>query len=230
MRNQAATILDHLPDRLASLRESVVVECKLAGGQDGKGRLPEDFWPTYSAFANTEGGIILLGLRERREGFELAGIDNPAKVRSELFNNLNNRQKVSSNLLTDADVEEIDIAGKTLLAIRVPRASRQQRPVHLTTNPFGNTWRRLNDGDRALADEDIKRMLAEQVEDSRDTRILPNFGLRDLNADSLKAYRNIFRADKPDHPWLALDDQAFLQMLGGWREDQIGRASCRERV
>lgn len=220
MRDHPVTILERLPDELSSLRESAVVECKLAGGHDGKGRLPEDFWPTYSAFANTEGGIILLGIRERREGFELAGIENPAKVRSELFNNLNNRQKVSSNLLTDADVEEIDIAGKTLLAIRVPRASRQQRPVHLTTNPFGNTWRRLNDGDRALADEDIKRMLAEQVEDSRDTRILPNFGLRDLNADSLKAYRNIFRSDKPDHPWLALDDQAFLQMLGGWREDR----------
>jgi hypothetical protein len=38
---------------LELLRESVNLECKLAAGRDGKGALPEDFWPTYSAFANT---------------------------------------------------------------------------------------------------------------------------------------------------------------------------------
>lgn len=207
---------------LALLRESVSLECKLAGGRDGKGGLPEDFWPTYSAFANTDGGVVLLGVREHKGQFELAGIENPNKLRTELFNHLNNRQKVSANLLTDAHVQELHIDGKVLLVVEVPRASRQQRPVHLTPNPLGgSTYRRLNEGDRPLPDEDVKRMLAEQVEDSRDARILLHFGLKDLDADSLKAYRNIFRADKPDHPWLALDDQGFLQMLGGWRQDRV---------
>lgn len=206
-------------DDLAQLRESVALECKLAAGRDGKGALPEDFWPTYSAFANTNGGLILMGLRERQGHFVLEGLDHPDKLRTELFNNLNNRQKVSANLLSDAQVQALTIDGKTLVAVEVPRASRKARPVHLTTNPFaGHTFRRLNEGDRVISDEDVKRMLAEQVEDSRDARILPHFGLKDLDADSLKAYRNIFRADKPDHPWLALDDQEFLQMLGGWGE------------
>ena len=35
------------------LRESVDLECKLATGPDGNGALPKDFWPTYSAFANS---------------------------------------------------------------------------------------------------------------------------------------------------------------------------------
>lgn len=108
-----------------------------------------------------------------------------------------------------------------MLAVEIPRANRKQRPVHLTLNPFGgNTYRRLHEGDRPLPDEDVKRMLAEQVEDSRDTRVLPHFDLKDLDADSLMAYRNMFRGDKPDHPWLALDDRGFLQMLGGWRQDR----------
>lgn len=47
-------------EELPRLRESVSLECKLAAGRDGKGALPEDFWPTYSAFANTEGGVVLL--------------------------------------------------------------------------------------------------------------------------------------------------------------------------
>ena len=206
---------------IARLRESVALECKLAAGRDGQGALPEDFWPTYSAFANTNGGLILLGLREKQGHFTLDGLANPDKLRTELFNNLNNRQKVSVNLLTDAQVHTLSIDGKTLLAVDVPRANRKNRPVYLTTNPFaGHTFRRLNEGDRPVSDEDVKRMLAEQVQDSRDARILPHFGVKDLEADSLKSYRNIFRADKPDHPWLALDDQGFLQMLGGWREDR----------
>lgn len=206
---------------LASLRESSSLECKLAAGRDGKGALPEDFWPTYSAFANTDGGVVLLGVRERKGLFELAGIENPDKLRTELFNHLNNRQKITVNLLTDANVQELHIEGKVVVLVNVPRASRKQRPVYLTQNPLnGHTYRRLHDGDRSLPDEEVKRMLAEQVQDSRDARILPHFGLKDLDADSLEAYRNIFRADKPDHPWLALDDQGFLQMLGAWSEDR----------
>ena len=207
---------------LTQLRESVALEFKLAAGRDGKGSLPEDFWPTYSAFANTNGGLILLGLREKQGRFIVQGLDHPDKLRAELFNNLNNRQKVSANLLTDAQVYELALEGKKLLAVEVPRAQRKQRPVHLTRNPFdGHTYRRLNEGDRPLPDEDVRRMVAEQVQDSRDAHILQHFGLKDVDLDSLKAYRNIFRADKPDHPWLALDDQDFLQMLGGWREDRV---------
>lgn len=207
---------------IGHLRESVALECKLAAGRDGKGALPDDFWPTYSAFANTNGGLILLGLREKQGHFILEGLDNPDKLRAELFNNLNNRQKVSVNLLTDAQVHELTIEGKKLLAVDVPRASRKHRPVHVTRNPFdGHTFRRLNEGDRPLPDEDVRRMVAEQVQDSRDASVLAHFGMKDLDADSLKAYRNIFRADKPDHPWLALDDQGFMHMLGGWGEDRV---------
>jgi hypothetical protein len=74
---------------LALLRESVDLECKLAAGRDGQGAVPEDFWPTCSAFANTEGGVVILGLRERQGQFTVEGIANVAKVRKELFDSLN---------------------------------------------------------------------------------------------------------------------------------------------
>ena len=61
-------------DDLSLLRETVSLECKLAQGRDGKGALPEDFWPTYSAMANTDGGVVILGMRERKGRFEVTGI------------------------------------------------------------------------------------------------------------------------------------------------------------
>ena len=203
------------------LRESVDLECKLAGGRDGAGAVPDDFWTTYSAFANAQGGMVILGLREKNRQFEVVGIRNVAKVRTALFDGLNNRQKVSVNLLTDALVREVVLESKTILAIEVPRATRKQRPVYLTTNPLaGHTYRRLNDGDRALPDEEVKRMLAEQVDDSRDDRILKGYGISDLDAESLRAYRQVFTNRDPGHVWNALSDSEFLRQIGGWRKDR----------
>ncbi|MFC7420494.1 RNA-binding domain-containing protein [Iodobacter arcticus] len=203
------------------LRESISLECKLAHGRDGKGALPEDFWPSYSAMANTDGGVVILGMRERKGQFEPVGIENPDKLRTELFNNLNNRQKVSLNLLCDADVREWLVNGKTLLVVNIPRAKRQQRPVHLTRNPLdGNTYRRLNEGDRPLPDEEVKRMLAEQVEDSRDDRILRGYDIEDLDMGTFRAYRQVFANRDPGHPWNAEDDATFLRLIGAWRRDR----------
>lgn len=185
---------------LALLRETVELECKLAQGQNGQGEVPKDFWPTYSAMANAHGGVVLLGVREKDGVFSIAGIANPAKVRADLFNNLNNPGKVSVNLLSDADVQELTMGGKTVVRVNIPQAARQQKPVFLNGQPLGHTYRRLNEGDRLCEDATVKRMLAEQLEDSRDTRILVNFGLNDLDLDSLHAYRNAFAVHRPGHP------------------------------
>ena len=50
---------------LDSLREGWHFEAKLAAGRDGQGAVPESFWETYSAMANTEEGFILLGAKEK---------------------------------------------------------------------------------------------------------------------------------------------------------------------
>ncbi|MCI5121505.1 MAG: ATP-binding protein, partial [Candidatus Electrothrix sp. AUS4] len=169
---------------ISNLSESVELECKLAVGHDGKGQLPKDLWPTYSSFANTRGGVILLGVKEKKGRFSLQGVAEPQRLITILFNHLNNPQKVSVNLLTDKDVQILTIDERQLVLIQVPAASRQNKPVFLNGNPLqGNTFRRLHEGDRPCDDATVKRMLAEQVEDTRDRKILPGFNLDDIDIE-----------------------------------------------
>ena len=124
---------------LALLRETVELECKLAQGQSGQGELPKDFWPTYSAMANAHGGVVLLGVRETDGVFSIAGIPNPAKVRTDLFNNLNNPGKVSVNLLTDADVQELVLQGKTVVMVRIPQSGLFSSTTNLCSTPISGS-------------------------------------------------------------------------------------------
>ena len=66
-------------DELRQLRESSDFEAKMALGRDGKGTLPQTFWETYSAFANTDDGIIALGVKERPDhSLEVRGVPEPS--------------------------------------------------------------------------------------------------------------------------------------------------------
>ena len=76
----AMTFQSFALDDIANLQESAQVEFKLAGGRDGQGQLPEDIWATYSSFANTLGGEIILGVREERGQFTIEGIPNPPVI------------------------------------------------------------------------------------------------------------------------------------------------------
>lgn len=205
---------------IAALSETFEVECKLATGKNGKGEVPKSLWETYSAFANSHGGYIVLGLEERKVGFFVSGIAEPQRVMDDLWNLLNNTQKVSTNILRENDVKQIEVDGKTLICIHVPRASRTAKPVFINGNPLKGTYKRENTGDYLCSGEVIRRMLAEQVEDGRDNEIIRNYGIEDLDLASLNAYRNLFAAQSPDHPWNQLEPLEFLRNIGGWRLDR----------
>jgi predicted HTH transcriptional regulator len=204
------------------LREDLATEVKRGLGKSGKGELPKDFWETYSAFANTEGGAVLLGVAEKKGGgFEILGMENPDAVITDLWRQLNNPEKVSVNLLSQNDVRKHPVGdGKWVVEIEVPQATRQERPVYITENPLKGTYKRLGSEDMRCNKEDVRRMMAEQGEESRDARVLPGFGFEDLHMESFRSYRQRFLAFNPDHPYSASEEMEFLRQLGGWGKDR----------
>lgn len=190
--------------------------------KSAKGGLPGSLWETTSAMANTEGGTVVLGVREDGDQVRFDGLNGEqiAKYRKLLWDNLHDRGKVSQNLLSEGDLAVLPVQGVEVLIITIPRAGRTQRPVYLGLKPFGNTFKRRHEGDYHCTDAEVRRMLADADKAPVDSRILPHFGMEDLDTPSLTQYRQRFRSAKGDHAWLALDDKALLEKLGGWRRDR----------
>lgn len=199
------------------LGEDQDVEFKLA-----EGGLPKSLWETISAFANTEGGTVVLGVAEQGEKHEIVGVRSPGKLIKAFWDAHNNPQKFSPAICTERDVQLVPIDGREVLLIRVRRVARAQRPVFVNGNPLTGTFKRNFEGDYHCTEAEVRQMLRDASDEPQDGMLLEGFGLDDLDAESLKAYRNRFASHEPDHPFLALDDRALIERLGGWRRERVG--------
>lgn len=196
-------------------RKILTLEVKKAAGGP-----PKSLWDTYSAFANSFGGTIILGIDEDKETNALipCGIAHPQQLMTDFWNTINNPQKVSTNILLDNHVYPATHEGKTFLVIEVPRADRNDKPVYLGTDPFKGTFRRNHEGDYHCKREEVLAMMRDQAIESADNKVLENIELSDLNAESIQRYRNMFRNSKPSHVWTELSDAEFLIKIGAARK------------
>lgn len=177
--------------------------------------LPGSIWETYSAFANTDGGVILLGVREEKDGtLFVVGLSNPEKLLKQFWDAINNPSKISRNILTNQDISIEVVEEKQVVAIAVPRASADQRPVYVGSNPFEGTYRRNGEGDYHCTQDEVKAMLRDSADETSDKTIIQELKLDSLEPDTVRRYRNALQATRPGHPWVDLPDEDFLVRIG----------------
>lgn len=112
--------------KLVAMSENAAVEFKRA-----RGGVPADFWPSYSAFANTDGGTVILGVREKDGKREIEGLPDAEKTVADIWNAVNNAEKISANVLFNESVYPVEVGGKQLVVVEVPCAERTVRPVYV---------------------------------------------------------------------------------------------------
>ena len=212
------------PDNIRQLLatgEHLHLECKRC-----KDRLPNSIWETYSAFANSYDGTILLGIEEHRQEqdpqkrFTIEGVTNPDKLLTDLWNLLNDPNKISVNLLKDDDVQVVNIDGKDIIAIQVPRADYHLRPVYINDNPAKGAFRRNHEGDYHCAKEEISSMYRDASDEGNDGLLLRHYTMADLDSETLRAYRQVFEVRNPGHILNEYNDKDFLCRMGGYVIDR----------
>lgn len=177
-----------------------------------KNRLSKDFWPTYSAFANTFGGTVIIGVDD--ETREPLGIDNPDKIIKELWDLLNDSRKVNVNLLSPKDIRTIDVEGKALIQVDIPRAERRKRPVFINGSMENGTYKRNGEGDYHCTVNELKQMLRDSSDSSQDSEVVTEITIEDLDMQSLASFRERMSNRNPSHPWNDRDDEEFLRLIG----------------
>lgn len=201
--------------------EHIHLECKKA-----EAILPNSVWETYSSFANTDGGLILFGVEEHLKEtafdrrFSFVTINNPDQRIKDFWNTVNS-DKVSSNILVDADVGTCKINGATIMWINVPQANYRQRPVYINGNPMKGSFKRNYEGDYHCTEDEVKAMLRDASDSGNDGGLLNGYTMDDIDLNALRSYRIEFEHRNPDHVWNGDDDQTFLKNMEGYSIDRV---------
>ena len=195
--------------RLVAKSENDAVEFKRA-----RGGVPADFWPSYSSFANTDGGVIILGVREKDGKREIEGLADTEKIVADLWNAVNNPDKISANVLFNESIYPVDVDGKAVVVVEVPRAERTVRPVFVGSDVFKGTYRRNGEGDYHCSRETVEGMIRDKCAETADNCVLDELTIADLDADSIRRYRMYFSQLRPGHVWSSLADDGFLMKIG----------------
>jgi len=126
------------------------VEAKAAAGG-----MPRSVPESLSAFSNTEGGLLLLGVAEE-DGFSVATIDAP-KLASDLAS-------LCSDSLEPPIWPEIDIVvidGQPVVAAHVEELPADRKPCYVKTRGMDRgSYRRSHDGDRGLTSYEVHVLVA----------------------------------------------------------------------
>ena len=186
--------------------ENVTIEFK-----ECRNEIASEVYPTVCSFSNRFGGHIFMGVSDNGD---IIGV-NPKCVkdmRKNFSNVLNNPQKIYPTLYLSA--EEIEIDGKIVLYVYVPRSSQ----VH-TCNKI--TYDRIGDADINISSNttQMSEMYMRKHTDFTEKKILPYLTLEDLDLSLMKRVRILAKTKDPNHPWIEMDDMEIFRSAGLYERD-----------
>ena len=210
--------------RIERYRENNRLEAKRA-----QGGFPHSVWETVVSFANTVGGLILLGvIEDENHAFHPVTLPDPQHLIDQFWLQIRNPHQISINLLQPQDVWIQPLQGKSIVVIQIPRAQKSQKPVYLGSSPFTGSYLRSGEGDMRCAVDQVQTMLEERYHQLPDNRPLKDALPEDLDETQILAYRQYYRQCNPQSDWNAAQDMCFLTHINalGFDADQVLRPSC----
>lgn len=145
-------------DFLGEYREDNRIEAKRA-----QGGLPHSLWETYSAFANTLGGLILLGVAEAEDkSLYSVPLFDPQQLVDEFWSMVNDPTVASANILSQDDVRIVRSGNNPIVVIFVPRADFRLRPIYIGQDPFTGSYYRRGEGDWHCPRHEVEAMLRDR--------------------------------------------------------------------
>lgn len=176
--------------------------------KSGASGYPKSAVDTMVAFANTSGGVILIGIDEE-SGFSIVGVPDPAQYRDAAVG----QAQDAIDPPIQIDVEFVELDGKQIVVIDVPETSPEQKPVHLKSKgPTTGALIRSGDGDRRMTPAEIGLLYA-----SRSQPIFDRTPVLQASVDNLAfgaVARTLERVRAGTPALRQMDDERMMRQLG----------------
>lgn len=179
--------------------------------KEASGGIPKSMWETVSAFSNTEGGWIILGVKEKKTSkgskFIVNGVPNPEQMEQDIITTLRSRTKFNAPISCKAmryNIDEIDI-----LAFEIPLSPH--RPVAIKSN--GEVYIRTGSGDTLATDMEVDAIVRDASFGAKSEMEVPGSNFNDLNLDSIASYRSYLRDFNRSLSFPTLNNEEFCRKL-----------------
>ncbi|MGO7417470.1 RNA-binding domain-containing protein [Rhizobium ruizarguesonis] len=172
--------------------------------------VPKDALSTVSAFANTDGGHLVFGVKQTNGTFTVTGVTDADQMQNTFLGQVRDTNKVS--VLLPVEPKKHDLPEGIVLAFYIPEASRQHKPVYIDGNPKKAYIRRGGRDDTCTGDE-LQRFWRDASSVRYDAEPLDVDSSRCFDEASVRWYRTRFAASNPGRD-TAADDTAFLRTWG----------------
>ena len=169
--------------------------------------IPKDVWETVSAFSNTSGGWFVFGVSQKKNVFEIVGVDTPEKLENGMLTTLRSKTKFNVKLLPQAKKFKID--GKTVLAFFIP--SSDIKPVYFSN--VQNTFIRTGSGDQRASEVEINALYRDQAFGIMSEKTVEGTSVNSLNKASYNRFREYLKGFNPNLHYNSIDNDEFNQRL-----------------
>lgn len=174
--------------------------------EKSQGGLPTSLWETVSAFANAQGGSVILGVDEKRD-FMVVGVHDAGAIEGDLGSVCGDLEPA-----VRADIHTILVGDKAVVVAEIPPVARDQRPCYKRSlGPWAGSRLRVSDGDRKLTDYEISVLIANRATQHYDSAPVPSAGIDDLEPGAVAGFLSRIRdtrgpifADRPDEQVLSM--------------------------
>ncbi|MEA3342555.1 MAG: ATP-binding protein, partial [archaeon] len=129
-----------------------------------KSEIPKTSWETVSAFSNTAGGWLVLGIKQIGKTFLVQGVDNAERIEQN-FTTILRGEKFNQKIIPTCKKYAID--NKIVLAFYIPLAER--KPIYFNTPK--NSFLRTASGDQRLTSEEVDALYRQSAYGTKDKQL-----------------------------------------------------------
>lgn len=179
--------------------------------KEARHAVPRNAYETVSAFANTDGGHLVFGVKEDGNAFEIVGVLSVDKVQGDFLTALRQPDKIS--VVLDVKEERHRKEDTDLLVFYVPEASRAEKPVYLNGD-IRRSFVRRGASDIRCSDNERDRFLIDATAERFDGRVVqcdPDTAFDDA---SVRWYRETYERRPGNRSHADLSDLDFLGEMG----------------